>query len=66
LADAISRVDATLPMTVEEFRTLNPSAVEYRYDDEMQSRLSRDELALMLSRVLEWANGKLASAQPAG
>ena len=66
LADAISRVDASLPMTLEEFRTLNPFAVEFRYDDEMQSRLSRQELAYMLSRVLEWADGKLASAPSAG
>jgi len=65
LAEAISEVGETLPLTAEEFRTLNPFAVEFRYDDEMQSSLSRQELASMLSSVLAWADGKMASAQGA-
>jgi hypothetical protein len=46
--------------------TLNPFAVVFRYDEEMQSSLSRQELASMLSSVLEWADRKMASAPPAG
>jgi hypothetical protein len=51
-------------MSALGFHALNPFTVEFRYDDEMQSSLSRQELASILCGVHEWADGKVASAQP--
>ena len=63
LAESISSVGESLPITVDEFRSLNPFAVEFRYDDEMQSNLSRQELDSLLNSVLKWADRALAMHQ---
>ena len=44
----------TLPVSVDEFRTLNPFAVEYRYDDEITSPMTREELKNIVAKVLAW------------
>jgi hypothetical protein len=43
------------PFMLDELRPLNPFAVEYRYDDEFESGLSRDEVTELVERVLAWA-----------
>ena len=43
-----------LPISVDEFRTLNPFAVEYRYDDEITSPMTREELNNIVAKVLAW------------
>ena len=43
-----------LPISVDEFRTLNPFAVEYRYDDEITSPMTREELKNIVAKVLAW------------
>lgn len=44
-----------LPISVDELRSLNPFAVEFRYDDEMTSSMEREELDALLRAVLAWA-----------
>lgn len=60
LLDAV----AVTPFTLEEVRQLNPFAVEYRYDDELESNLSRDELVELVERVLAWADSCVAPITP--
>ena len=55
LAQALVVDGATLPISVDEFRTLNPFAVEYRYDDEITSPMTREELSDIVAKVLAWA-----------
>ena len=43
------------PLMLDELRPLNPFAVEYRYDDEFESGLSRDDVTELVERVLAWA-----------
>lgn len=59
LATALLDVVAVAPFTLDEVRQLNPFAVEYRYDDELQSGFSRDELTELVERVLAWAEAQL-------
>jgi HEPN domain-containing protein len=44
-----------LPISVDELRSLNPFAVEFRYDDEITSSMKREELDTLLRAVLSWA-----------
>jgi hypothetical protein len=44
-----------LPISVDELRSLNPFAVEFRYDDEITSSMKREELDALLRAVLTWA-----------
>ena len=53
LGQAILDQGAELPLSIDELRTLNPFAVEYRYDDEIVSRVTRDELRNHLYLVLK-------------
>ena len=55
LAQALVVDGVTLPISVDEFRTLNPFAVEYRYDDEITSAMTREELTDIVAKVLAWA-----------
>ena len=53
-------VDGTiLPLPVDEFRTLNPFAVDYRYDDEITPSMTREQLTDVVTRVLAWAHLQL-------
>lgn len=54
LAQALVVDGVTLPISVDEFRTLNPFAVEYRYDDEITSSMTRAELTGIVAKVLAW------------
>ena len=54
LAQALVVDGVVLPISVDEFRTLNPFAVEYRYDDEITSAITRDELNSLVTKVLAW------------
>lgn len=54
LAQALVVDGVTLPISVDEFRTLNPFAVEYRYDDEITSPMTREELTSTVAKVLTW------------
>jgi HEPN domain-containing protein len=49
-----------LPLTVDQLRGLNPFAVEYRYDDELIPKTSREALAEMLAAVMSWADKRLS------
>ena len=55
LAQALVVDGVALPISVDEFRTLNPFAVEYRYDDEITSSMTREGLKSSVVKVLAWA-----------
>ena len=55
LAQALLDDGATLPMPPDDFRQLNPFAVQYRYDDELQSSMTLGELSMAMRRVMAWA-----------
>jgi HEPN domain-containing protein len=55
LSQALIDNGVALPISVDEFRTLNPFAVEYRYDDEIASSMTREELNGLVTKVLTWA-----------
>lgn len=55
LAQALVVDGVVLPISVDEFRTLNPFAVEYRYDDEITSSMTREGLKSSMAKVLAWA-----------
>ena len=55
LAQALLDEGATLPMPPDDFRHLNPFAVQYRYDDELQSSMTLEELSMAMRRVMAWA-----------
>ena len=52
LAQALLDDGATLPMPPDDF---NPFAVQYRYDDELQSSMTLEELSMAMRRVMAWA-----------
>jgi HEPN domain-containing protein len=52
---------AVLPLTVDQLRSLNPFAVEYRYDDELIPAISRETLAATLAVVMDWAEKNISS-----
>lgn len=54
LAQTLVADGVKLPVSVDEFRTLNPFAVEYRYDDEITSPMTREELKNIVAKVLAW------------
>ena len=53
---------SALPVTLEQLRTLNPFAVEFRYDDEVAPDLSRDETMAIAEHVLAWASTQVSEA----
>ena len=55
LAQTLLDDGCDLPLAVDDLRALNPFAVEYRYDDELVSALSRDALDTTVTAVLHWA-----------
>jgi HEPN domain-containing protein len=55
LAQALLDDGAVLPLSADEFRTLNPFAVEYRYDDEITSAMTREDLQAIVTTVLTWS-----------
>lgn len=61
LGQAILDDGAALPLTIDQLRSLNPFAVEYRYDDELIPAISREALAVTLAVVLDWAEQKTSA-----
>jgi len=59
LGQAILDNGMALPLTVDQLRSLNPFAVEYRYDDELIPSISREALAATLAVVMDWAEQKI-------
>lgn len=55
LGEAILADGGALPVTVDGLRSLNPYAVEFRYDDEIVPTITRAELDTLLSAILRWA-----------
>jgi HEPN domain-containing protein len=55
LGEAILAHGGTLPVAVDDLRSLNPYAVEFRYDDEIVPTMTRAELDTLLSAILGWA-----------
>ena len=55
LGAAILTDGGALPVTVDDLRSLNPYAVEFRYDDEIVPTIARAELDTLLSAILRWA-----------
>ncbi len=55
LGEAILAHGGALPVTVDDLRSLNPYAVEFRYDDEIVPTITRAELDTLLSAILSWA-----------
>ena len=61
LAQVLLDYGGVTPFTLDQVRQLNPFAVEYRYDDELESGLLRDELTELVERVLAWADSCVTS-----
>lgn len=61
LAQVLLDDGGVTPFTLDQVRQLNPFAVEYRYDDELESGLLRDELTELVERVLAWADSCVTS-----
>lgn len=61
LGEALLADGGALPVTVDDLRSLNPYAVEFRYDDEIVPTTTRAELETLLSAVLQWAQQCVAS-----
>ncbi len=59
LAQSIVDSGELLPLSIDEFRSLNPFAVEYRYDDELSPTLTRDALNTLVEVVLAWAERRI-------
>lgn len=55
LGQAILDAGDVLPLSLDELRVLNPFAVEFRYDDEIVSTMTRNELDARLAVILAWA-----------
>ena len=55
LGEAILADGGALPVTVDDLRSLNPYAVEFRYDDEIVPTITRAQLDTLLSATLHWA-----------
>lgn len=62
LGQAILDKGKRLPLTVDQLRSLNPFAVEFRYDDELIPQTSREALAAMLMAVMDWADAVIAAS----
>jgi HEPN domain-containing protein len=60
LGQAILDGGGFLPLSTDELRRLNPFAVEFRYDDEIISSTTRDELNNALSAIFDWAEQLIA------
>lgn len=60
LGEAIVADGGALPVTVDELRSLNPYAVEFRYDDEIVPTIAREELDALLSAILRWAEQRVS------
>lgn len=61
LGQAILDAGTALPLTVDQLRSLNPFAVEYRYDDELIPAISREALAATLAAVMDWAEQRAST-----
>ncbi len=59
LSQSLLEAGCRLPFSLDEVRELNPFAVEFRYDDEFDTVLSRDDLTRRLERVLTWAEAEV-------
>lgn len=55
LAQTLSDAGQALPVSLDDFRQLNPFAVEFRYDDEFNTSMTREALAATVHQVLAWA-----------
>lgn len=55
LAQSLVDHGVAMPISVDEFRTLNPFAVEYQYDDEITSSMTREDLNSLVTKVLHWS-----------
>jgi len=55
LGQVVISEGATLPVSLDELRTLNLFAVEFRYDDEILPDIQRDETHRIAQLVLQWA-----------
>lgn len=61
LGQALLDEGEILPLSVDQLRSLNPFAVEYRYDDELIPKTSREALAETLAAVMNWADKRVLS-----
>ena len=59
LGVAILADGGALPVTVDGLRSLNPYAVEFRYDVEIVPTITRAELHALLSAILRWAKQRV-------
>ena len=55
LAQSLIDAGQALPVSLDDFRQLNPFAVEFRYDDEFNTSMTREALAATVHQVLAWA-----------
>jgi HEPN domain-containing protein len=63
LAHEILNDGGSLPVSVDDLRSLNPFAVEFRYDDDIAPALARDEVARLAASVLQWAAAQVGASK---
>ncbi len=61
LSGTLADAGVSIPLEEDELRRLTPYAVEFRYDDEPMSLVSREQSIAYTSRVLGWADKILAN-----
>lgn len=59
LGHAILDDGGSLPVSVDDLRSLNPFAVEFRYAEDIAPALARDEVAKLAATVLRWATAQV-------
>ena len=59
LGTTIQQSGRALPLSIDELRLLNPFVVEFRYDDEIVTTVTREHLASLLNCLLAWADDQI-------
>ena len=63
LAGDVEEAGVTLPCSTEQLLTLNPFAVELRYDDQVIPRLSNEEATKIVMKTLAWAEAMVNASR---
>lgn len=63
LGHAILDDGGSLPVSVDDLRSLNPFAVEFRYDEDVAPALARDEVVKLAATVLRWAMAQVRAPE---
>ncbi len=63
LADKLEQVGIALPISADDLGQLNPYAVDFRYDGQLDSMLSKEAGEAMTREILVWATAMVEGKQ---